>query len=93
MIQILKFGATWCGPCRNLAKQLEGTDLPIINYDVDSEEAEPFIDKYNIRNVPVLIFTDETGTELKRLVGAASKQTIINTYNSLNNGISDNLES
>lgn len=82
-MQILKFSATWCGPCRALAKQLEGVDLPIISYDVDSDEAEPFVDKYGIRNVPVLIFVDDSGNELKRIVGATSKQKVIDTYNEL----------
>lgn len=83
MIQILKFSATWCGPCKALAKQLEGVDLPIIHYDVDSDEAEPFIEKYNIRNVPVLVFTDDSGNELNRIVGFVNKQKVIDTYNEL----------
>lgn len=82
-MKILKFGAIWCGPCRNLAKQLEDVDLPIESYDVDSDEAEPFIDKYNIRNVPVIVFTDDEGNELKKLVGAISKDKVIETYNTL----------
>ena len=83
MIQILKFSATWCGPCKALTKQLEGVDLPVIHYAVDSDEAEPFIEKYNIRNVPVLVFTDDSGNELKRIVGFVNKQKVIDTYNEL----------
>ena len=83
-MKILKFSSDYCMPCKNLAKQLENIDLPIINYNVDTDEAEPFIDKYNIRNVPVLVFIDDNGNELKRLVGAVSKQVVIDTYNQLN---------
>lgn len=82
-MKILKFGAVWCAPCRNLAKQLEDVDLPIESYDVDSDEAEPLISKYGIRNVPVIVFTDDAGNELKKLVGAISKQKVIDTYNEL----------
>ena len=83
-MKILKFSSDYCMACKNLAKQLENTDLPIINYNVDTDEAEPLIDKYNIRNVPVLVFIDDNGNELKRIVGAVSKQVVIDTYNQLN---------
>lgn len=82
-MNILKFSATWCGPCKNLAKQLEDTDLPIINYDVDDESSEEAVSKYGVRNVPVLVFVDDSGTELKRLVGAINKQKVIDTYKEL----------
>ena len=42
-----------------------------------------FIEKYNIRNVPVLVFTDDSGNELKRIVGFVNKQKVIDTYNEL----------
>lgn len=82
-MQILKFSSVYCAPCRNLAKQLEGIDLPIQSIDVDEEEE--LVSKYNIRNIPVLVYIDDEGNELKRLVGAVSKQTIIDTYNELRN--------
>lgn len=81
MIRIFKFSATWCNPCKALAKQLDGITLPITSYDVD--EHEDLVEKYNIRNVPTLIFVDDADNELKRLVGAVTKQKVIDTYNEL----------
>ena len=71
MIKIIeKFGATWCGPCRQLDKVLlEVPDtIKVIHHDAD-KEPDLFDDK-KIRNVPVLIFEDESGAEKERLIGA-----------------------
>lgn len=82
-MQIYKFGATWCGPCKTLSRELEGLNLPIVHYDVDTEEAEPLIEKFGIRNVPVLVFVDKEGNELKKLVGAISKNKVLSTFEEL----------
>ena len=71
---IEKFGATWCGPCRALDRTLQQlTTVDVIKYDVDEDEDLAMEKK--IRNVPVLIFYDGD-TEVDRLVGAVSLDTI-----------------
>lgn len=80
-MKIYKFGADWCAPCKVLAATLEDLHLPYTNVNVD--EDEDLVDQYKIRNIPVLIFADDEGNVLKRLVGAVSKDTILDTYNSL----------
>lgn len=68
MKQLLKFSATWCGPCKSLSALIEGVDfgIPIkeIDVDVDFEIAV----KYNVRGVPTMILLDE-GVERKRTSG------------------------
>ena len=64
-IEVLKFSATWCGPCRVLAQTLK--DVPgITNIDVDKDNETPA--KYGIRSVPTLVFLKD-GKEVHRQSG------------------------
>ncbi len=69
--RVLRFTASWCGPCKMLAKNLENinTNIPIEVVDID-ENNEIAID-YGIRGVPTLVMLDGN-TEMKRLVGMQS---------------------
>jgi thioredoxin 1 len=71
MKRVLRFTASWCGPCKMLAKNLENvsTNIPIEVIDID-ENNEIAID-YGIRGVPTLVMLDGN-TEMKRLVGMQS---------------------
>lgn len=67
---LLKFHASWCGPCRALnmiVEQLEKEDiLPVVHIDV--EEHEDIVAKFNIVSVPTMIIV-EGGEEVKRHIG------------------------
>lgn len=60
MRKLLKFSASWCHPCAELAKQLSTTQLPypLESYDADTSDPE-IIKKYNIRSVPTLILLED----------------------------------
>ena len=68
MKRIIRFTASWCGPCKMLAKNLESvnTDIPIEVIDID-ENTDAAIE-FGVRSVPTLVMLDEN-TEVKRLVG------------------------
>lgn len=71
--RIEKFGATWCGPCKVLEKNLETVlknypDIEFVSYDADENEQE-FEDKH-ITNVPQLYFYNENGVEVHHITGA-----------------------
>lgn len=65
MKTIYRFTATWCGPCKTLAKVLEGEDLGVNIEVIDIDENRELCEKFNIRGVPTLADA-ETG---KTLVG------------------------
>jgi thioredoxin 1 len=69
--KVLRFTASWCGPCKMLAKNLETskTEMPIevVDIDVNPELATD----YGIRGVPTLVMIVD-GKEKKRLIGMKS---------------------
>lgn len=84
--KLIKFSASWCGPCRQLAKELSDFDsVPITAIDVD--ENEELATQYNIRSIPALIYLNDTDEELYRSIGFISKSEIIDKINELNNAV------
>ncbi len=68
-VEILKFYANWCGPCKILTQRLEDVkDLTEINIEENHETAI----KYKIRNIPALVFLKD-GVEVHRSVGLITK--------------------
>lgn len=72
---VLKAGATWCGPCKQIEKiltELVEPEFPDVMFaDFDIEECPETVDKFQIRNVPMLfIFKD--GQLIDTNVGSAS---------------------
>jgi thioredoxin 1 len=75
MIEVIKFGADWCGPCKMFAPILEkikqnydsnpesNIDIKSIDIDVDPELAS----QYNIRSVPTTVFIKEGNVVLKKV--------------------------
>lgn len=68
-MNILKFYADWCAPCKALSKNLEKANLPIPITEIDVEDNEDIVREYGIRSVPVTILLTDNGNEIRRWVG------------------------
>ena len=86
MVNIKKFSAAWCGPCRALAPVMNeikqgyvgNTSVVFEEYDVD--EAYEEATKYGIRSVPTVII-EKDGKEVERFTGMSSKVAYVNAIN------------
>ena len=81
--KIYKVGAEWCGPCRQLKQELKDFDLvPII--EIDADEDEIFCEKYNIKNIPVLLLCNKEDDVVYRHIGFISKKELVEKIIKLN---------
>lgn len=80
-MKLLKFSATWCGPCKQLTETLKGMDLSIPVEEIDVDTKDDRITKYAIRSVPTLILVDDQGTATVRHSGALSGDAIKAKFN------------
>jgi thioredoxin 1 len=75
MLRILKFSASWCGPCvalkpiwEELVKNNEGVEFEAIDVDSDPNTTTSF----KIVSIPTIVFIKD-GVELDRVVGLVRK--------------------
>jgi thioredoxin 1 len=74
--KVLKFSATWCNPCKQLAKSFEliETDVEVISIDVD--ENPEAASRYRVRGIPTLVLLDGD-QEIARNTGALSPSELL----------------
>ena len=78
-MKALKFSASWCGPCKGLAKVIETAKdkitVPIEEYDIDT--CGSLSGTYQIRSVPTMILLNDAGAEVKRKVGGMDEKALL----------------
>jgi len=85
MLEVKKFYAEWCGPCKMLTpimEQVQGkfsdVSFESINIDSQFEVAQ----KYFVRSVPTVII-EKDGKEVQRFAGLQSEMAYSNAINEL----------
>jgi len=73
MKKIVRFTASWCGPCKMLAKTLEEVDLKLPIEVVDIDVYPDVAAEFGIRSVPTLVIVEDN-IPSKRIVGNKTKQ-------------------
>ena len=71
------FSATWCGPCQTfkpIMKEIASEGHSVQFIDIDQQE--DLAQQYNVRSVPTIVI-EQGGTEVNRLIGATSKQVVL----------------
>jgi len=73
-MKIYRFTASWCQPCKAMAKILEGANTGNIPIEVVDIDVFPDVAaEYRIRSVPTLVMVNEDGQALKTIVGVKSE--------------------
>ena len=83
MVEVKKFYAEWCGPCKVLTPLMENVKTKFSNanfQNVDIDSQCEIAQKYHVRSVPTVII-EKDGVEVERMVGVQSELAYTNALN------------
>lgn len=81
MKKVYKFSATWCGPCKMLAKTLSTIESPLPIEEIDIDVNPTLTQQFRVRGVPTLVIVEDD-VEVKRKVGVMSGPEFLEWVNS-----------
>ena len=74
--KIVDAKASWCGPCRVFANTFKKVsemekykDIEFKSIDIEEDEGELYVEKYNIRSVPTILLLNENDEIIYKLSG------------------------
>ena len=83
MIEVKKFYAEWCGPCKMLTpimEKVQGNYSEVSFRSINIDEEFEVAQKYFVRSVPTVII-EKDGKEVGRYAGLQSELTYTNSLN------------
>jgi thioredoxin 1 len=82
----LDFWATWCGPCKKIAPDIEALaeefEGQVIVGKCDVDENDDLTSRFGVRNIPTVLFI-KNGEVVDKQVGAAPKSTFVDKVKAL----------
>ena len=87
MLEVKKFYAEWCGPCKMLTpimEQVQSKFSDVSFQSVNIDEQFEVAQKYYVRSVPTVII-EKDGKEVQRFAGLQSEMAYSNAINELKN--------
>lgn len=75
-MKLLKFSATWCGPCKMQAQKLKEHPIVVEVEEIDVDSDNELISKFNIMSVPTMILVDDEGSAIHRWTGITEPEEI-----------------
>ena len=87
MLEVKKFYAEWCGPCKMLTpimEQVKEKFSDVSFEDVNIDDQFEIAQKYYVRSVPTVII-EKDGKEVHRFAGLQSELAYTNALNELKN--------
>lgn len=83
-MKVIKIYSDTCGPCKVLEANLVAAGIPHESINIQSEEAEDIIEKYEIRSVPTLLVFDNNGKLHSKYMGVLSVDYLKSLLNEIN---------
>ena len=73
-MKILKFYTDTCMNCKMLGKVLDRMNIEVDN--INANENTALVDKYEICTTPTLVFLNDSGEEVSKIVGPTTQSKI-----------------
>jgi thioredoxin-like negative regulator of GroEL len=82
-MQVLYFGAPWCGPCKSFKPLVEQTvkEMNVRWTDINVDYDPSLSQKYEVSSIPTIVIVDNQGGQLYKHTGVMSKSQLENAFN------------